>query len=68
VAWLSANREWFECRAYAESVRCADEYLGGTAISGACRATFTSYRADKEARRASNCAAAAASLTACPFA
>lgn len=71
--WMSGNRSWFECRAYAESVRCADEMLAAKNCSGppaaadaACCATLASYRADKETRRASNCAAAGA-LSACPF-
>lgn len=71
--WMSSNRSWFECRAYAESVVCADELITAKSCSSpapadaACCSTLASYRADKEARRASNCAAAAANLSACPF-
>jgi len=73
-SWMSSNRSWFECRAYAESVTCADELLaarncasGPAAADAACCSTLSSYRADKETRRASNCAAAASNLSACPF-
>ena len=73
-AWMSGNRSWFECRAYATSVTCADELLTNkncaaapAPADAACCATLSSYRADKETRRASNCAAAGAALTACPF-
>jgi hypothetical protein len=75
-SWMGSNRSWFECRAYAESVACADEMLtakhcasasGPAAADAACCSTLSSYRADKESRRASNCAAAASSLSACPF-
>ena len=74
-AWMSGNRSWFECRAYAESVRCADEMLTAkkcaaadrAAADAACCTTLASYRADKETRRASNCASAG-TLSACPFA
>lgn len=72
--WMSGNRAWFECRAYAESVRCADELIAARRCSSspasadaACCATLTAYRADKEARRTSNCAAAGGALSACPF-
>ncbi|HSB70754.1 MAG TPA: hypothetical protein VLT62_15615 [Candidatus Methylomirabilis sp.] len=71
--WLGANRSWFECRAYAESVRCADEEMASrncsspTPANAACCATLSAYRADKLARRVSNCAAAGGSLSACPF-
>ncbi len=73
--WMGANVPWFECRAYAESVTCADgmisaKHCGTPAMApgdSACCTELTSYRADKEASRASNCASAAASLTACPF-
>ncbi len=72
-AWMSGNRSWFECRAYAESVRCADEMIAARNCTGtpapadtACCATLAAYRADKETRRASNCAAGG-SLSACPF-
>ena len=71
--WLGANRSWFECRAYAESVRCADEEMASrncsspTPANAACCATLSAYRADKESRRVSNCAAAGSSLSACPF-
>jgi hypothetical protein len=73
--WMGANVPWFECRAYGESVTCADGLISakhcGTPTmapaDSACCTELTSYRADKEARRASNCASAAASLTACPF-
>jgi hypothetical protein len=74
IRWLNTNRSFFECRAYATSVSCADGEIAakkcGTpamaAADSACCTELTAYRADKEARRASNCAAAAASLTACP--
>lgn len=73
--WMGANVAWFECRAYAESVTCADGMIAakhcGTAsmapADSACCTELTSYRADKEASRASNCASAGASLTACPW-
>jgi hypothetical protein len=67
VSWLGGNREWFECRAYAESVRCADGYLGTSVISDQCKTTLSSYRASMEANRANNCAAAGPTLSACPF-
>jgi hypothetical protein len=74
VRWLNANRSWFECRAYATSVSCADREIaakkcgtpGMAAADSACCTELASYRADKETRRASNCAAAGASLSACP--
>ncbi len=71
--WMGSNRSWFECRAYAESVRCADGMITAKHCSSpapgdaACCGTLASYRSDKETRRASNCAAAAANLSACPF-
>lgn len=73
--WMNANRSWFECRAYATSVSCADTEMTakkcGTpdmaAADSDCCTELTAYRADKESRCASNCAAAAASLTACPY-
>jgi hypothetical protein len=71
--WMASNRSWFECRAYAESVRCADGMVTAKHCSSpapadaACCGTLASYRSDKETRRASNCAAAAANLSACPF-
>jgi hypothetical protein len=74
VRWLNANRSWFECRAYATSVTCADREIAakkcGTpemkAADRACCTELAAYRADKETRRASNCRAAGASLSACP--
>lgn len=72
--WMGSNRSWFECRAYAESVRCADGLLASKSCSSGpapadatCCANLASYRADKETRRVSNCAAAGNSLSACPF-
>jgi hypothetical protein len=72
---MSSNRAWFECRAYATSVACADRQIAakkcGTpdqaAADNDCCTELAAYRADKESRRASNCASAAASLTACPY-
>lgn len=74
ITWLNANRSWFECRAYAKSVSCADAQItakkcgtpGMAAADSACCTELTAYRADKESRRATNCAAAGASLSACP--
>jgi hypothetical protein len=70
--WMSSNRSWFECRAYAESVRCADEEINKKKCNipppadPACCNELAAYRTDKEARRVSNCAAAGA-LSPCPF-
>lgn len=71
--WMSSNRNWFECRGYAESVRCADEMITAkncaspAAADAACCSDLTSYRASMEASRVSNCASAGAALSACPF-
>jgi hypothetical protein len=73
VGWLNTNRAWFECRAYAESVKCADEQLAAQKCSDpspadpACCNELRSYRADKEQRRQNNCASGG-NLTDCPFA
>ncbi|CAG1003721.1 hypothetical protein MYXO_03228 [Myxococcaceae bacterium] len=70
--WMSSNRNWFECRAYAESVLCADEMIASKNCSSPapadaeCCNHLASYRADKESRRTSNCNSAAADLTPCP--
>jgi hypothetical protein len=70
--WLGSNRAWFECRGYAESVRCADELLAAkncnnpAPADAACCSHLASYRSSMESSRASNCASAG-SLSACPF-
>lgn len=71
--WMNANRSYFECRAYAVSVACADREIAAKSCNGppaagdaACCTHLAAYRADKESRRVSNCAGGPA-LSACPF-
>lgn len=71
--WMRSNTAWFECRAYTESVRCADGMLKEkcsipTPSAQTCCSSLDSYRASTEASRSSQCAKAAKDLTDCPFA
>jgi hypothetical protein len=69
-AWMNANRDWFECRAYAESVRCADELLARNncdSQSSVCCNTLTAYKTAMSANQTSSCAAAGPALSACPY-
>lgn len=71
--WLNANRRYFECRAYAVSVVCADREIAAKDCNGtpspadtACCTHLAAYRTDKASRMVSNCAGGP-SLSACPF-
>jgi hypothetical protein len=70
--WMSGHRDYFECRAYAISVSCADEQMTAKKCDAPaagdvdCCNELKSYRDDKESRRVSHCAAGQA-LGACPW-
>jgi hypothetical protein len=75
AGWVNANRVWTECHAYTTSVSCADGELTlkkcGTPqmapADAACCTHLDSYRSSMETKRATNCASAPATSTACPF-
>lgn len=46
--WVESNVDWLQCRAYAESVRCADEFL--VAHCGAKKAEAESGMSEKNSR------------------